>query len=681
MKQLVVLGLLGLAALCGPAQVLIGQCAPPPVAAEPPPPPPPPPPPAPPPQPLPPAPATPTPETPAPAAPAPTTPGPSGPTSLGPGPTTPRGGSVGGGDRVPRTGPRGIPLGPDLTRWQYWWEHNREPYLRNARQTNGAVVTGSDGFFMGAHQREDASVTPVEVAAREATPALLAALDRPDSTETLVACLHALARVGRDHDGREVTSELRRYLGSSLQYVRENAVLALGIAQRKSAALDLIPLLRDSAVGRRLVRQSRVNDRTRAFAAYALGLLGRDNADAAFRIRIVGELDAVLRRPVDTHPDVKVAAIFGLRVVQPQAAAGSGAKRTRWLAASALMRYYGSRLGKTEQFLQAHVPPAIAGLLGRGDSLDHQIYKRAFAAQLARRGRAELSQSAAIALGSMALPGEQTPDDERYSKTLSRYASEGKDHQTRYFCLLSLGQIGGERNRGDLLRRLLRGRTLEQAWTAVALGVLANHARQSGAQSQPDDTIGRALLLCLRNNKNDEVRSAAALGLGLAGYRAGAPELRRLLARYASREMFGGYLCLGLALLGDQDAAPRIRAVLVESDRQPELLRRAGVSLARLGDREADTLLLEIVTGATHNLPALSAATQALGYRTDLARTKRLCELLREESVSAHSRARLADALGRVADKHWLPWHALFSINCNYRAAVPTLVAGVFDKK
>ena len=39
---------------------------------------------------------------------------------------------------------------------------------------------------------------------------------------------------------------------------------------------------------------------------------------------------------------------------------------------------------------------------------------------------------------------------------------------------------------------------------------------------------------------------------------------------------------------------------------------------------------------------------------------------------SASTRAPLAAALGRVADKDWLPWHALFTSHSNYRAKIPT---------
>ena len=120
--------------------------------------------------------------------------------------------------------------------------------------------------------------------------------------------------------------------------------------------------------------------------------------------------------------------------------------------------------------------------------------------------------------------------------------------------------------------------------------------------------------------------------------------------------------------------------MLTDSARRPDLLRRAGISLTKLDDAEGQELLLQVLQNATNNQPALEAAAQALGFRSDAKRAQQLSALLVDRKVNAHSRARLADALGRVADKDWLPWHALFTINANYRATTPTLAVGIFDK-
>ena len=77
----------------------------------------------------------------------PTTGGPAGPSTLGPGgPSTPgpsgpaTGGPAGPGPaKGPTTGGRGIQLEDDLTRWEFWWEFNKDPFIRLKQ----AIQTGA----------------------------------------------------------------------------------------------------------------------------------------------------------------------------------------------------------------------------------------------------------------------------------------------------------------------------------------------------------------------------------------------------------------------------------------------------------------------------------------------------------------------------------------------------------
>jgi hypothetical protein len=58
--------------------------------------------------------------------------GPTAPTPQGPvtgGPRSPRGGPPGG----PTTGGRGYRPMVDLTGWQFWWEFNKDPFLKTQR--------------------------------------------------------------------------------------------------------------------------------------------------------------------------------------------------------------------------------------------------------------------------------------------------------------------------------------------------------------------------------------------------------------------------------------------------------------------------------------------------------------------------------------------------------------------
>jgi hypothetical protein len=103
-----------------------------------------------------------------------------------------------------------------------------------------------------------------------------------------------------------------------------------------------------------------------------------------------------------------------------------------------LQGFYDEDLGKGEQIAQAHVPIAIARLLGRGDSPDQKRYQDFFLSELFAKKKRQNSiyQSAAIALGLI------TPKtNKEVSDGLHRYFEKGRDQQTRYFCLIAMGEI------------------------------------------------------------------------------------------------------------------------------------------------------------------------------------------------------------------------------------------------
>ena len=599
----------------------------------------------------------------------PTTPSPPAPSTGGPatpaasGPTTP-GGMRPGAASGPTTGRRGMVLGPDLSRWQYWWEHNREPYLRARVPDLDAPLTGSDGFFMGGSAKKAGRSVRRKHVGRLALPELIALLESDRSQPTDVACLHAIARIGGHYRGRDVVDVLRPWVAASVQVVRENAVLALGITRSERAADVLIPVLRDSAEGRRLVKRSSVHERTRAFAAYALGMIARDSARVDFRLRVGEHLAATLAEPRRDAGDVRVATVFGLRVLHDGEVARGDERRVLWLAVESLMSYYTGDFGKTEQALQAHVPPAVAALLGRGTSVEHQRCKQVFAAELTgKSGVPAMVQSAAIALGAMASPAEVERDDAGYSAALLRYATKGSDLQARFFAWIALAQIGGEDNRSQLLRAFPRANNVARPWVALALGVLAHDARKGREDQQPaDETIARTLLAALEDNKNDDVRSALALALGLVGHRGALPALRKLLRRYAKRDELAGYVSLGLALLEDRKAADQIREILDQRDHRPELVRRTGVALAMLGDVAGNERVADVLS-KTNNASALRGASEALGYQKGVTCGPRMLDELRDRGLSALAQANVAAALGRSADKDWLPWFVMFSLN------------------
>ncbi|MBL8739056.1 MAG: hypothetical protein JNL12_21705, partial [Planctomycetes bacterium] len=138
----------------------------------------------------------------------PSTGGPAGPSTGGPGgPSTGGPAATGGAPPAAGTtgGPRGGALQDDLTTWNYWWEFNKDPYirLRDAVVANSGVTTGDDGDFpVGSTLRpnDNSSLRPsAEMIQGEILPALKKAIDSTEQRDINSSCMVAMAKIGVDH--------------------------------------------------------------------------------------------------------------------------------------------------------------------------------------------------------------------------------------------------------------------------------------------------------------------------------------------------------------------------------------------------------------------------------------------------------------------------------------------------
>ena len=155
-------------------------------------------------------------------------------------------------------------MGPDLARWQIWWEYNKDPYIRLKESLWRSAVTGSDEFFMGGTRRKRGRdvlrPTPDEAVA-QVLPALKRALESGDGRDVESSCLVAIAKIGRDHENFKIVPLLSGWLKSDDQEARETAALALGITARTEALPTLLSLARDDAEGRAACRRGEVDYR------------------------------------------------------------------------------------------------------------------------------------------------------------------------------------------------------------------------------------------------------------------------------------------------------------------------------------------------------------------------------------------------------------------------------------
>ncbi|MCC7062998.1 MAG: HEAT repeat domain-containing protein [Planctomycetes bacterium] len=639
----------------------------------------------------------------------PVTPGPSGPKAPGPsgpgpgaGPVTGGGGSGPGGTgpQAGRTGGRGIPVDEDLSRWEFWWEFNKDPYLRLKDAVHlGGPRTGEEESWLGTglrHDRASSTLKPTDAQiVDEVLPALKKALDDTRQRDITTSCLIAMAKIGQNHPSFRLLDAFQPRLRRDDQEVRETAALAIGIAgiaEEREVSL-LMSLVADDAAGRAACDRAEVDERTRSFAAYGLGLLANRTANLDLKGKVLAGLRPLLDAPNAGSRNLQVAVIqaIGLLSIDANAPGGNQLLET---AVQCLQRFYEAKLGVGQQLIQAHCPTAIAKLVF-GHPVLAAAWKQRFAAELrgedAKRTSRDLARSCVIALGKLCGPDGEGPDaafpDRAYSQLLRDTYHQHSDDQTRYFAAMALAEIGGKNNRDALLSMLRKGKkALEKPWCAIALGVYAFRdlaAREvGGVSAEPDSTIGNDLMAEFTNSKVPGVRAALAIGLGLCRWTASSERLRECLKEESRQDELAGYVCIGLALMNERRATDDIQAIVEMSGRRPDLLKQAAIALGKLGDKTAADHLQQLLADSESNLARLAGLATALGFIGDQRSIAPLTKMLFDSSLGDLSRAFAAVALGGIADKEMLPWNSKIAVGSNYRAAVETLTdraTGILD--
>ncbi|MFO1078838.1 MAG: HEAT repeat domain-containing protein [Planctomycetota bacterium] len=618
----------------------------------------------------------------------------------GTGPST-GGPNPGGGGRAGHSGARTTDAGDDLTRWEFWWEFNKAPYLALKDSLGRGVVTGSDDFFLGPTRRAEGSdrQRPSDRDVDDGVlPALKRALDAaaPQDVDVVTSCMVAMAKVGHDHPTFHLVDVFEPRLAAGNQEIRESAALALGIAGiADEPVVDLlIGLAHDDARGRRAAGNQAVDERTRTFAVYGLGLVAHANGRLALQRRVFDAVRDLVASPPASTRNLCVAAIHATSLLDLGTEDGDEALRSE--AVEHLASYYGKRLGPGDELMQAHCATAIAKLLGRRHTQSAR-FRELFARDLAvREGKnrraADTQRACALALGQLGLPIEESSAKDgpemAVANTLLDAAHQARDVQTRYFALLALGQIGGKRARDLLLREFDTTNGLGQTWAALALGVYAFHLRKNVTDDQRDAaerliaTIAETLEKAFDTERNGSVLGALAIGLGLCKHNAAAPLIEQRLSGLLAQPEVAGYLCIGLALMKERAAIPRLREIVETSTRKPQLLQQAVIALGVLGDRDIAVRLQNLLKADDGNLARFSAIASGLSFIGDRRSIPDLCAMLGEPSLAQLPRAFAAVALGGIADRSPLPWNSAIGVDTNYRASTETLTnqsTGILD--
>lgn len=641
-----------------------------------------------------------------PSVPTPGGPGNGGPsTPFGPAGTGPGGASTGGfgGGGTASTGER---ANGELTSWEFWWAFNKEPYLNlKAAVHSNSVSTGSDEAFLGNGTRARAKNTlrPSEESIRtRIVPALRRALEKERANDIVTGALVALAKIGDAEGGGETVALLSRFLGDPQQEIAETAAISLGISASDEAVGTLLHLVRDDPSARQALKTNEVPYRTRAFAAFGLGLVGaRTNSDP-IRQQIVGALLEIVRGPETSTRDIKVACMTALGLtpidLRDQGEAATGAAASREAQIAAIEACFAD--AAQHHLVRAHAPTALARLLTKDEAriptaLRLRVEQRLFTAlDEHSKERDTVQQSCILALGQL-VDCDADAIDLAVRNCLSELADRAADTQTRAFCCIALAQIGGrartanadERGLRDIRNflgeHLTKGSSAIRPWAGISIGVMEHAlATASPGAFMPSSTQKSALRAALAESRSPETLGAYAIASAIAYDGESKPILLEKLGS-APGEVSRGYVSVALGLLAARDALEPIQAIVRDAKYKPELLRQSAIALGLLGDKDLVPELCKMLQEAK-GLSAQAALASALGFIGDARSIEPLIAMLEnKERLTDSARGFAAVALGIVADKEELPWNSKVSIDLNYRANTTTLTGengtGILD--
>lgn len=621
----------------------------------------------------------------------------------GPGSTVPPGAAPGGSSPAsPSSGP-GTPgsAGVDPDSWATWWAFRRDPYLELKAAIHAdeggaasAPLTGRGGFDLGRGERAESGslLAPDEHTVRtRVVPALRKALRDDPGVDLRSACLLALAKIGVDPEGETLVAVLESHLDDPVQEVAESAALALGLCGRERALFLLADLLDDAPTARARIGDKAVPPRTRAFAAYALGLGALRSAREDVRRFAVSRLAATLERERFAARDVPVAIVYalGLAPLAPgplpvtTTALPAGASR------SGQVRHLLALLAdeRGDEAVQAHVPGSLGALLEdverepQGRALKEEAARVLLARLHGERARSvELRQGAIVGLQFLG-DGDADEIDREIARALERAAAE-LEPLARGLAQIALGdssaragsgadpQRGVREARAFLMQRLGQGTSLSRPWAAFGLALGERRRLREGWLPTPE--VGTALRGALSAARSPEERAALALALGLIEDDAAREVVFEHFQESAADDLRGTF-AVALGLLRDEGSVPALTQTVRDSRFRPALLRDAAVGLALVGDKRAVPLLAEELASAS-SLASQAALCAALGSVGDARAVESLIAFLVDPAPTQRARAFAAAALGNVADPSPLPFHAPIARRVLWRNAPETLL-------
>ena len=550
--------------------------------------------------------------------------------------------------------------------WLFWWNYNKDEILNLKRRLRSGLeastegigaMSGTDGVLQ-ASELQDATAQGIR--ARVVPILERYARDTSVHYDIQASGVIGLARVGH-RQAIPLLMELgRNQDGRQDRIVEETACLSLGILQERSPQVRRFLLDRAS--------DPAAKTRTRAFALFALGLLGEPDAAAGESAESFAALKAIASRPDEQSRDVVCSALIAVGLLGDRAAVP---ELLRWL-------HEGKAGGRTLTDLELSFVAAALGKIGQpglaGPGSREVV--DALRDRLRKKGRMT-RYSAAIALGQVVPQADEKTQRECVASLADVVRHDGKataDTQTVNFALASLGRIGGAPSATKEIReQAIRtigaafedGKGQTASFAALALGL-------AGMNSEPAVKAPLASVLRARLGRDpgDMERSGAiVIALGLLKDIQSAGQLQDILLQDDRDPALRGLAAVALGLIGDSGAKEPIRKVLQE--RTEEKLRvEAAVALGLLQDRGAVKILVDILADDKSSQFVLGSVTQALGQIGNHDAIDPLVAVLEDpkKQYSNLTRALAAVALGQMGDTHDFPVLSRLSKDVNYRA-------------
>jgi len=555
--------------------------------------------------------------------------------------------------------------GEGFERWEFWWEHNKDPFLQlKARLSKMAVTSGSGGGLTGRVKKGEAvsanRPSPTEVRTL-IVPVLLDGLTKTQADIVDSAALAIGRTVGAENADKVIVDALIKTIGHKEKTAREAATLALGVLGATDAIDTLRSILNDAKEARQLTSHPEgVEPLVRAFSAASLKLLHTQSA--------VGDLKNVVNDSKTPNLGLKGMAVLALGMMQ----------ENHDEIVSFLLGLMQDK--SLNNLVRAQAPIALGRLNRATDvgspAVHHVLSPKIIPLFQDDKTDNDLRRSLAICIGMIG-----TIEDSDAIESLMGAVANAKDDQTRHFSIMALAEIGAKDSEpakhGDAHAKLkeffLRELTAPKRITHQPYGALgfAVYARNEKLPPELKQEASQKLQDAFNATTNPSYQGAMAIGLGLLDARSAAEDLWKKYED-SNDQPLKGYIAVSLGLMRDTTRSVALREEIKKKGLEQKFRLQLARSLGLMSDADALPALIDYLKSA-ETLAEISSAAQAVGLIGDKSAVNPLLDIVKNESQQPMSRGFAEVALGILAEKTPLPWYIVFSVDANYRAKVDAL--------